>query len=217
MPKKFITFEGGEGTGKSTQAALLAEKLRSLSSDIDVVITREPGGSERAEKIRTVLLDNALPAPTQLTETLMFYAARSDHIHHVIQPALDAGKWVVCDRFSDSTRAYQGVAGGLDGQIIDRLEEWVISNGKPGLTVILDLQASVGLARAANRRKGGANSTLDRFESMNLEFHEKLRQAFLQIAKDDSDRCFVVDAEGDQSAIAVQIWDLVRQRWSLAS
>jgi len=215
MPAKFITLEGGEGTGKSTQADLLADRLRNVSEDFEVIVTREPGGSERAERIRTLLLDSQLPPPTPLTETLLFYAARDDHLHHIINPALDAGKWVICDRFSDSTRAYQGAAGGLTGQIIDRLDKWVVSDHQPGLTIILDLPASLGLERAASRRTERSDDFTDRFEGLNLKFHQNLRHAFVQIAASYPSRCVLVDAAGEISVVASRIWDIVADRWSL--
>ena len=217
MPTKFITLEGGEGTGKSTQASLLANRLQSLTTGTEVIVTREPGGSERAERIRTLLLDGQLPEPTPLTETLLFYAAREDHLNQIIIPALHAGKWVICDRFSDSTRAYQGVAGGLPEQIINILDEWVVCKRQPGLTIVLDLPASMGLERAARRRSEGPNAATDRFEGLDLKFHRKLRKAFLQIAENEASRCSVIDANGDKLDVAGRIWDIVANRWSLPS
>ncbi len=140
---KFITFEGGEGSGKSTQAHNLAGRLR--AQGIEVVLTREPGGSPFAEALRTLILDPETPPHSALSEALLFYAARADHLDKTIRPALNAGAWVICDRFSDSTRVYQSEAGGLPGEVLDALEEIVVSPTVPDLTFILDLPAELGL------------------------------------------------------------------------
>ncbi len=153
---KFITFEGGEGSGKSTQAGLLAERLRARG--LTVVVTREPGGSALADRLRELILAPSKAPPSALAEALMFYAARADHLDKTIRPALEKGHWVVCDRFSDSTRAYQGAAGGLDPAVIDALERMVVGASAPDLTLLLDLDPSVGLARADARRKSVASA-----------------------------------------------------------
>src|ERR1700674_3233425 len=146
---KFITFEGGEGSGKSTQARLLVDRLKARG--IDAILTREPGGSPFAEQVRALLLDPATPSHSALSEALLFYAARADHLDKTIRPALAGGRWVICDRFSDSTSVYQGVAGGLAGDALDALERMVVAPTRPKITFILDLAPAHGLARARAR------------------------------------------------------------------
>src|SRR5271168_3917958 len=170
MQAKFITFEGGEGTGKSTQAAMLALRLESLG--VAVLLTREPGGSPGAEIIRHVLLSGAAKPFGPEVEAMLFAAARGDHINCSIEPALDAGKWVICDRFADSTRVYQGVLGAVDLRFIKALERVCIGDLHPDLTLVLDVPVELGLKRAAGRRRG---SNPDRFEAENFDFHRKLR------------------------------------------
>jgi len=189
-PGKFITFEGGEGAGKSTQAALLADALASIR--LGIVRTREPGGSPGAERIRALLLGGIDEAWDAVTEALLVTAARRDHLRHTIRPALDAGRWVLCDRFADSTVAYQGFAGGAPAADLDALYRIAAGDLRPDLTLILDLPAEQGLARAAARQ--GAR---DRFEGRNLEFHAKLRAGFLDVARREPGRCVVIDATGD--------------------
>src|SRR5215470_4247806 len=173
MRGRFITFEGGEGTGKSTHAALLADRLKSFG--IAVLRTREPGGSPGAEAIRHVLLSGAAKPLGAEAEALLFAAARSDHVRNAIEPALARGVWVICDRFIDSTRVYQGSLGHLDPKFMRALERVTVGDLKPDLTFILDVPAQVGLERARSRRNGeGA----DRFEAESLKFHEELREAF---------------------------------------
>ena len=205
---KFITFEGGEGSGKSTQARILVDRL--AARGIDAVLTREPGGSPFAERVRTLLLDPASPAHPPLSEALLFYAARADHLDKTIRPALAAGRWVVCDRFSDSTRVYQGAAGGLEGTAIDALERLVVAPTFPQITFILDLAPVQGLARARARsaRTGGA-SEVDPFERREAAFHERLRAGYLAIAKAEPRRCTVIDGARDADAIGAQIWSSV--------
>ena len=166
---RFITFEGGEGTGKSTQVARLAERLTRLG--LAVLETREPGGSAGAEAIRALLVNGPADRWSARSEALLMYAARSDHIERVIVPALAAGVIVVCDRFADSTAAYQGAGGGADPTLIAALAVGVAGEVKPDLTIVLDLDAATGLARAAARLGGEA-----RFEAKGLEFHERLRR-----------------------------------------
>jgi dTMP kinase len=204
---KFITFEGGEGAGKSTQAAMLGSRLESIG--IAVQLTREPGGSPGAEIIRHVLLTGAARPLGAEVEAMLFAAARDDHVQCTILPALRAGKWVVCDRFADSTRVYQGTLGRVDQKLIKVLERVSIGSLAPDLTVILDLPAQLGLERARQRR-GGAEA--DRFEGEGAEFHEKLRQAYLAIAADESDRCVVVDASAAKEAVAESVWQAVQSR-----
>src|SRR4051812_9087935 len=202
---RFITFEGGEGAGKTTQMQRLAGRLGGIVGE--VVTTREPGGSTGAEQIRNLLVNGPPERWSAETETLLMYAARRDHIERFIEPALRHGAWVVCDRFHDSTRAYQGAAGGAPAALIDALEQTVLEGLSPNLTLILDLPVDIGLARAADRDDGEA-----RFEAKGREFHERLRQAFLHIARKEPQRCVVIDAEGAVEAIQARIWAAVSDR-----
>lgn len=198
-----ITFEGGEGVGKSTQIRLLAERLLALGHD--VTVSREPGGTPGAEAIRHVLLDQgALESFGPASEALLFAAARSDHVEQVIGPALARGDIVLIDRFMDSTRVYQGMSGDLDKGFMAALERVAIHGRPPDLTIILDLDPQIGLARANARR--GADQAQDRFEKEKLAVHEARRTAFRQIVADEPDRCRLVDAGGDAEAIAEMIW-----------
>ena len=210
MAAKFITFEGGEGAGKSTQARMLAERL--TARGIRPVLTREPGGSAFAEKIRDLLLNHDGAAPEGLAQTLLFYAARDDHLAKVIRPALRRGDWVICDRFSDSTRVYQGIAGGVSGQAIATLEKLVVADTQPDLTIILDLPACEGMARAAARRENSRAGVPDRFESRDMAFHDRLREGFLTLANDEPHRCAVIDARADIESIGDEIWQLIETR-----
>jgi dTMP kinase len=200
---RFITLEGGEGVGKSTQARLLADHLRAEGRE--VVVTREPGGSALAERIRDLLLDPAMPAHSQLAEALLFNAARADHLDAVIRPALAQGAWVICDRFLDSTRVYQGVVGGLDGAQLDAMDALVVAPTYPDLTVVIDLDPVVGMARAVARRGGLGAMPADRYEAREAEYHQRLRQAFLNVARAEAWRCVVVDGAQDVEAIASEI------------
>ena len=202
---RFITFEGGEGAGKSTQVRILAERLR--DSGLEVVATREPGGSPGAEAIRQLLVTGATDRWSASAETLLVYAARRDHIERMINPALERGAWVVCDRFADSPRAYQGTAGGADPALITALERHVLDGLKPDLTLVLDLPVETGLARAAARREGET-----RFEDKGAAFHERLREAFLQIARAEPERCAVIDAAGSADAVEAAVWAAVQAR-----
>ena len=186
---RFITFEGGEGAGKSTQIALLATRLQ--AAGVEVVRTREPGGSTGAEAIRELVVKGAADRWSPMTETLLMYAARRDHIERVVEPSLHAGAWVLSDRFADSTRAYQGAAGGVRGEFLDGLETHVLERVIPDLTLILDLPESVGLERAAARRDDEG-----RFESKGLAFHARLREAYRDIAAAQPDRCVLINAAG---------------------
>jgi dTMP kinase len=210
MRGKFITFEGGEGTGKSTQAAMLALRLESYG--LGVQLTREPGGSPGAEIIRHVLLTGAAKPLGADVEAMLFAAARDDHVRCTILPALRSGKWVVCDRFADSTRVYQGILGDVDQRLINVLERVSVGELSPDLTVILDLPVQVGLERAKERR-GAAQA--DRFEGEGAEFHEKLRDAYLAIAVREPDRCVVIDATASKEIVADAIWQMVQLRLQL--
>jgi dTMP kinase len=213
MPSgRFITFEGGEGSGKSTQARLLAEKLR--EKGIDPVQTREPGGSPFAEQVRRLILDPETAPHSALSEALLFYAARADHVEKVIRPALAAGRWVISDRFSDSTRVYQVEAGGLPLEVFKAFELIVVKLSYPDLTFILDVPAEVGLARATTRRlaRAIAGEEADAFEKRDAEYHERLRQGFLAVAKAEPRRCRVIDGTAAQEAVAAEAWAIVEGR-----
>ncbi len=207
MRGKFITFEGGEGTGKSTQAKLLADRLAVLG--LGVKLTREPGGSPGAEIIRHVILSGAAKPLGAEAEAMLFAAAREDHLTHTIRPALDRGDWVVCDRFADSTRVYQGVLGHVDQRLIRRLEKITVGDTRPDLTLVLDAPAETGLARAQARR-GDAQS--DRFESETLEFHARLREAYRQLAIGEPDRCILIDASEPQERVTERVWAAVNRK-----
>jgi dTMP kinase len=208
MRGRFITFEGGEGTGKSTQAALLAERLTSLG--IGVVLTREPGGSPGAEIIRHVLLAGVAKPLGAEAEALLFAAARDDHVRSTIAPALKRGAWVICDRFIDSTRVYQGRLGQLDPKFIRALERVTVGDLKPDLPLVLDLPAETGLARAGKRR--GAKTAADRFEAEALTFHKDLREAYRVLAAAEPDRCMLIDAAEPKEKVADRIWKAVSER-----
>ncbi len=207
MRGKFITFEGGEGTGKSTQARLLRERLTALG--VAVTSTREPGGSPAAEVIRHVLLSGAAKPLGAEAEAMLFAAAREDHLTHTIRPALEKGNWVICDRFADSTRVYQGVLGHVDPRLIRRLEKITVGDTRPDLTLVLDAPAELGLGRANARRGEGA---VDRFESETIEFHNNLRDAYRQLAINEPDRCVLIDASGAPADVAEQIWSVVNRK-----
>ena len=205
MPSgKFITFEGGEGAGKSTQIKRLAAAIE--KTGLTVTVTREPGGSRGAETIRAMLLDpDAEWDPP--TEALLHFAARADHYTTKIAPALKEGAWVLCDRFADSTRAYQGYGLGLDMGAIEALYEIALDDFVPDLTIILDIPVETGVERMIER---GADP--DRYEKMDTAFHERLRQGFLEIAKQDPDRCAVIDANNDIDTVTGRIFDCVETR-----
>lgn len=203
---KFITFEGGEGSGKSTQARLLAARLQ--KAGVPTVLTREPGGSPFAERVRALLLDPATPAHGALAEALLFSAARADHLDVAIRPALGAGAWVICDRFFDSTRVYQGYAANVPASVLDALEHAVVGDTRPDLTLIIDMDVAQGLARAQARRVAGTEKREhpDRFERRDLSFHETLRQGFLDLGKRNPQRCVVIDGSGSQDDVAERVW-----------
>jgi dTMP kinase len=207
MVGRFITFEGGEGTGKSTQVALLARRLK--QAGIDVLLTREPGGSPGAEAIRHVLLSGAAKPLGAHAEAILFAAARDDHVRQTIRPALEAGRWVISDRFTDSTRVYQGAVGGVDAQFISALERVTVGETAPDLTFVLDIKPQLGLARATKRR-GAAKP--DRYEAEALEFHERLRSAYRELAGRTPDRCVLVDVGGRADKVADAIWETVATR-----
>lgn len=207
MPQKglFISFEGGEGAGKSTQIRILAETLRSRG--LEVVVTREPGGSPGAEAIRHVLLSGAAEAFGVRMEAMLFAAARNDHVEEVIRPALESGAVVLCDRFLDSSRVYQGTTGNLEPDFIETLQRIAVDGTMPDLTLIFDIPAVDGLARARKRADDGA--TPDRFEKEELETHEKRREAYLDIALNEPRRCRIVDAKQPQERVTEDVLSMV--------
>lgn len=208
---RFITLEGGEGAGKSTQVRRLLERLQ--AAGIDAVGTREPGGSTGAEIMRHLILSGAAKPLGPLAEATLFAAARADHLDATIRPALARGAVVVCDRFADSTRVYQGALGNVDPRLIAALEQVTVGETRPDLTLILDLPAEEGLARAAARSGQGA----DRFESEGLAFHRALRAAFRALAESEPARCVLIDASGTPEAVEEAIWQAVSTRLKLPS
>ncbi|HKD20870.1 MAG TPA: dTMP kinase [Rhizomicrobium sp.] len=202
---RFITFEGGEGAGKSTQARLLAERLTARGAD--VVVTREPGGSPGAEDIRNLLVKGTPGRWDALVEALLMFAARADHVEKTIRPALERGAIVICDRFTDSTYAYQGAGRGLPRETIRRIESIAVPDFKPDLTFILDLPAEEGLKRTHSRQHGET-----RFEQFDLAFHERLRQSFRDIARQNTARCIVLDSTRDRDVVSEEIWRAVEAR-----
>jgi dTMP kinase len=208
---RFITFEGGEGSGKSTQIQILAERLN--AAKLRTIVTREPGGSPGAEIIRHLLLSGMGKLLGAEAETLLFAAARDDHVRTVIRPALNQGIWVLCDRFSDSTRAYQGSLGKVAPAVLNAMERVTIGDLKPDLTFILDVPVEIGMQRAAARRGSGAP---DRFEAEDVKFHQELRDAFRQIAASEPQRCVLIDTTADPGAVAASIWTALRDRFFAA-
>lgn len=201
---RFITFEGGEGAGKSTQIRRLARALRKRG--LDVVCTREPGGSPSAEAIRKLLLSHR-HAWQPLSEALLHYAARCEHLSETIRPALAEGRWVLSDRFADSTRVYQGVAQGLDRDVIAALDAMVVADTQPDLTLVLDVPPEVGLGRIAGRTGGG-----DRYERMDADVHARLRQGYLEMARAAPERCVVIDAGRDGDSVHRDVVAAVAER-----
>lgn len=204
----FVTFEGGEGAGKSTQSRLLADRL--VQAGLEVVMTREPGGTPTAETLRTLLLDPNV-ALDPMEQVLLFYTARHNHVEQVIRPALRAGKVVICDRFSDSTAAYQGAAGGLGSGVIAEVDRIVLDGFKPDLTILLDLAVDTG-----NKRITARGEATDRFEQAPVAFHDRLREAFLEIAGREPDRVVVFDAAEQATVIAEQVFATVQGRLNTA-
>ncbi len=204
---RFITLEGGEGAGKSVQAERLAARLRIAGHE--VVRTREPGGSPHAEALREVILSGRARSLGPEGEAMLFAAARIDHLDQTILPALERGAWVVSDRFANSTRAYQGVAGHLPADFVKRLEGIALGDNRPDLTLILDVPAEAGLERARLRR---GDEGADRFEAEGIEFHRTLRRAFLDIAANEPQRCAVIDATKSEDDVEAAIWSEVEKR-----
>lgn len=206
----FITLEGGEGAGKSTQIQRLAAALTGAS--LPVITTREPGGSPGAEAIRSLLVEGAVDRWDAVTELLLHYAARRDHLAQTILPALQSGTWVICDRFADSTMAYQGYGLSLGREIVEHAHALAIGDTRPDLTVILDVPLDVGLARAQERDGDDAN----RYERMDQDFHQRIRDGFLDIAKREPERCVVIDATADADTVHARILDAVKRRLGLS-
>ena len=202
---RFVSFEGGEGSGKSTQIKKLAQRLE--TAKLRAILTREPGGSPGAEIIRHVVLSGMGKLLGPDAETLLFAAARDDHVRTLIQPALGQGTWVLCDRFSDSTRAYQGRLGLVLPGVLNAMQRVTIGDLKPDLTIILDVPVEVGLQRAATRRGTDAP---DRFEAEDLKFHQDLREAYREIAAEDPQRCVLIDADADPDTVAARVWTTLR-------
>ena len=213
MPSgKFITFEGGEGTGKTTQSKHLARKL--MDRGLHVMNTREPGGSQLAERIRKALLTGIDERFGPFADALLFSVARDDHLTKIVRPALSAGSWIICDRFTDSTRAYQGMLGGVSSEVLVSLEELIVRNTKPDCTIILDMPAEKSLTRVKARNNGKDS---DRYDMMDVNYHKQIRDAFIDISKRDPDRCIVVDASGTQAHVANKIWQAVQNKFSLTT
>jgi len=206
-PKRgyFITLEGGEGAGKTTQIKLIAKQLQ--QQGFDVLLTREPGGNAGAEQIRELLLTGEIDRWTPMTEALLMAASRAEHVSRTIIPALSQGKWVLCDRFADSSVAYQGVARGLGFKKIRKLQQIVLGDFGPDLTFIFDLPPRQGLARAFERFENVAQGTAeDRFERMDMQFHEDLRAGYRKIAEREPERCRMIDASKSIEDIQSEIW-----------
>ncbi|MGB0935553.1 MAG: dTMP kinase [Alphaproteobacteria bacterium] len=207
-PGRFITFEGGEGAGKSTQIPLICNRLE--AHGLMVATTREPGGSEGAELIRELLVTGDVNRWDSVTEALLYNAARRDHLERTIKPMIAAGTWVVCDRFADSTMAYQGYGHGLPTEQLDQLYTVIAGDFKPDHTFIFDLPPRVGLERTSGR-----TCDEDRFERMNISFHERLREGFIKIAEQDAQRYTVLDASLDVNQISDTIYETICQKFSL--
>ena len=208
MTGKFITFEGGEGAGKSTQARLLERSLEERG--INAVLTREPGGSPGAEEIRSLLVEGEPERWTALTETLLFLAARSDHIARLIKPSLEGGKWVVCDRFSASTLVYQGIVRGVGVGTVNALQNAIPGMIFPDLTIILDVAPEIGLTRVGAR----AEDIETRYEKFDSKFHETLRTAFRELSVSQDQNCVLVDGGREPEIVADEIWQIVQKRFS---
>ena len=207
---KFITIEGGEGSGKSTQISILVNRLQ--EEGVSAVKTREPGGAPTSDAIRSLLVSGEISFWEPISETMLHFAARHEHIIKTINPSLDKGLWVISDRFSDSTMAYQGYGQGVSKSIIDSLYTITADNIEPDLTLILDLEPEVGLKRAVDRNVL-LSSNEDRYERMDIEFHRKLRKGFLDIAKNNPTRCRVIKAQGSLDDVSVRVWKEVSQKF----
>jgi len=209
---RFITFEGGEGVGKSTQVKRLAAALGQHS--IEAVRTREPGGTPKAEAVRAFILQGRSESWGPGAEAVLFAAARLDHVNQLVAPNLEQGRWVISDRFSDSTRAYQGLTGGVDTKLIDALEVLALNGHTPDLTVVLDMDPELAFRRVRERETEAVLAeTGDRFEKEDLDWHKRLRESFLEIAKKNPERCVVIPANQSEDALHQEIWDLLLRRF----
>ena len=206
MAGRFITFEGGEGAGKTTHARLLADALR--AAGLDVVETREPGGTPGAEQIRELLIHGEVGRWDAMSEALLHFAARRDHVRRVIQPALAAGKWVLSDRFADSTMAYQGYGHGLGREVIEQLYALTVGALVPDLTVVLDLPIDVGLRRTAKRREKD-----ERYMKLGRNFHERVRSGFSEIVSRNSSRCILLSSDEPIERVSMKIWQIITSRF----
>lgn len=209
MTGKFITFEGGDGAGKSTQIRRLAAAL--VATGRKVKQTREPGGTPAAEAVRHLVLSGHAESMGPEGEAILFAAARADHVDKVIRPALNRGEWVLCDRFADSTRVYQGASGGADDRLLRALERIAVGETRPDLTIVLDVPAAIGLERVRDRLES-AGAPADRFEGEELWLQEKRRRTFLEIAANEPDRCVVIDATETEDEVAHTVWKAVSSR-----
>jgi dTMP kinase len=209
---RFITFEGGEGVGKSTQVKRLIANLSRES--VQAIRTREPGGTPKAEAIRSLILQGHSESWGAGAEAVLFASARLDHVNNLIAPNLASGIWVICDRFHDSTRAYQGLTGGVDEKLIRALEELALNGHKPDLTIVLDMDPHAAFERVAQRAiEEGMPGSVDRFEKEDLDWHRRLREAFLAIAASNPERCVVIPAAQTEDALEQEIWDLIVRRF----
>lgn len=213
----FITLEGGEGTGKSTQVKMLGAALS--AAGVDAVMTREPGGTDQAERIRNLMIQRDAGNFDPLTEAMLMMSARREHLVNKIWPSMEQGKWVVSDRFVDSTRAFQGYGMGLDQGLIDRIYSMIAGDFQPDLTFVFDIDAEKGLSRSLKQLAVTADkneSTEDRYERMGVPFHNRLRQGFLEIAKRFPGRCVIIDAAQDINAIHAQILKTIETRFGIS-
>lgn len=209
---RFLTFEGGEGVGKSTQVKRLLARL--AKSGISAVRSREPGGTPKAEAIRSFILQGRSEEWGAGAEAVLFAAARLDHVNELVAPNLAAGRWVVLDRFHDSTRAYQGLTGGVSEKLIGALEELALNGHQPDLTIILDMDPEQAFERVAQRaREDGITAIADRFEKEDLDWHRNLRKAFLKIAENNPGRCVVIAADQPETTLAEAVWTTVASRF----
>lgn len=209
---RFITFEGGEGVGKSTQVKRLLKKLD--KTGIKAVSSREPGGTPHAEAVRSFILQGRSEEWGPAAEAILFAAARLDHVNRFVAPNLQSGRWVILDRFHDSTRAYQGMTGGVDKKLIGALEELALNGKQPDLTIMLDMDPKQAFKRVAERAEvDGIPAATDRFEKEDLEWHSRLRQGFLEIAKQNPDRCVVISAHKGEADISRSVWQAVTKKF----
>lgn len=219
MTKKglFITLEGGEGTGKSTQVKLLQQSL--AAAGVDALTTREPGGTDQAERIRNLLIQRDAGHFDALTEALLMMSARREHLVNKIWPALENGQWVISDRFADSTRAFQGYGMGLGQEVIEKIYTLIAGDFQPDLTFIFDIDPELGLKRSLKKLTITTNkteATEDRYERMGLPFHQRLRKGFLDIAKKFPERCVIIDATQDIQAIHRQVLKVIETRYGVS-